>query len=38
MEFFIGYGSLNDDDIFIEEFNGKKTGSVLVIFENENIA
>ena len=34
LAFFDGYGSLKAEDVFIEEFNGKKTGSVLVIFEN----
>jgi RNA recognition motif-containing protein len=38
LDFFNGYGSLNNDSIFIEEFNGKKTGSVLVIFENKDVA
>ena len=33
-KFFDGYGNLSIDDIFIEEFNGKRTGSALVIFEN----
>lgn len=37
MEFFNGYGTLSTEDIFIEEFNGKRTGSALVIFENEQV-
>ena len=36
--FFDGYGSLSADDIFIEESNGRRTGSALVIFENKEIA
>ncbi len=38
MNFFDGYGILKEEDIFIEEFNGKRTGSVLVIFENKDVA
>ncbi len=34
LSFFSGYGSLTLDDIIIEEFNGKRSGSALVIFEN----
>ena len=36
--FFDGFGSLSEGDIFIEEFNGKRTGSALVVFENEEVA
>lgn len=36
--FFDGYGSLTSEEIFIEEWNGKRTGSALVIFENEQVA
>lgn len=36
--FFDGYGSLTADDIFIEESNGRRTGSALVVFENNEIA
>jgi len=36
--FFDGYGSLTPEDIFIEESNGRRTGSALVIFENKEIA
>jgi RNA recognition motif-containing protein len=38
LNFFSGYGSLTLDDIFIEEFNGKRSGSALVIFENNDVA
>lgn len=33
--FFDGYGEIKNDDIFIEEFNGKRTGSVMVFFEKK---
>jgi RNA recognition motif-containing protein len=36
--FFDGYGALTSEDIFIEEYNGKRTGSALVIFENREVA
>lgn len=36
--FFDGFGSLQEGDIFIEEFNGRRTGSALVVFENEAVA
>ena len=35
---FEGYGALTSEDIFIEEYNGKRTGSALVIFENPEVA
>jgi hypothetical protein len=38
LKFFDGYGELKEEEIFIEEFNGKRTGSVLVIFENKDVA
>ena len=38
IEFFEGYGKLTTDDIYVEEEAGRKTGSGLVIFENEDIA
>ena len=38
LDFFEGYGKLSEDDIYIEEFNGKRTGSALVIFENQELA
>ena len=36
--FLEGYGSIPAQNIFIEEFNGKRTGSALVVFENEQVA
>ena len=36
--FFDGHCKLTQDEIFIEEFNGKRTGSALVVFENEQVA
>jgi len=38
MEFFDGFGKLTPEDVIIEEFNGKRTGSVLVLFENNDVA
>jgi len=38
IKFFDGYGKVTEDDIFIEEQNGKRSGSALVIFENEDVA
>ena len=38
IEFFSGYGKLAEEDIFVEEEAGRRTGSGLVIFENEDIA
>lgn len=38
IEFFNGYGAISKEDVFIEEFNGKRTGSALVIFENNTVA
>ena len=35
IKFFEGHGGLIDKSVFIEEFNGKRTGSALVIFEDE---
>lgn len=32
------FGSVTQDNIHIEEFNGKRTGSVLVFFENQQNA
>jgi RNA recognition motif-containing protein len=37
-QFFDGHAKLTQDEIFIEEFNGKRTGSALVVFENEQVA
>ena len=31
-------GDLTTDDVFIEEFRSKRTGSALVIFENADVA
>lgn len=36
--FFDGFGKVVEDDIFIEEQSGKRSGSALVIFENEDVA
>jgi len=36
--FFDGFGTINQEDVFIEESNGRRTGSVLVIFESKEIA
>ena len=38
IEFFNGFSALSDQDIFIEEFNGKRTGSALVIFDGIDVA
>ena len=38
MKFFDGMGGLTDKSTFIEEFNGKRTGSALVIFDDEESA
>ena len=35
---FEGFGKLAEQDIFIEEFNGRRTGSALVLFENKDVA
>jgi hypothetical protein len=36
--FLEGYGKIPAENIFIEEFNGKRTGSALVVFENDQVA
>jgi RNA recognition motif-containing protein len=36
--FFNGYGTIPADHIFIEEFDGKRTGSALIVFENSQVA
>jgi len=36
--FFDSFGTITQEEVFIEEFNGKRTGSALVIFENQDIA
>lgn len=35
---FEGYGTLDPDDIHIEETNGRRTGSALVLMESEEVA
>ena len=34
MQFFDGYGALESKNIHIEEFNGKRTGSALIILDS----
>jgi RNA recognition motif-containing protein len=36
--FFEGFGKITEQDIFIEENNGKRTGSALVLFENHEVS
>jgi len=36
--FFKDHGTIEESKIFIEEFNGKRTGSALVIFETQELA
>lgn len=38
LEFVKDFGNIKESDVFIEEFNGKKTGSCLVVFENHTVA
>jgi RNA recognition motif-containing protein len=38
IKFFEGFGKITDQDIFIEETNGKRTGSALVFFENHDVS
>lgn len=38
IKFFDGFGKITDQDIFIEENNGKRTGSALVFFENHEVS
>jgi len=38
VKFFEGYGDVTEANVFVEEFNGKRTGSALVIFDTEEIA
>lgn len=38
IKFFDGFGKITADDIFIEESNGRRTGSALVFFENKAVA
>jgi RNA recognition motif-containing protein len=36
--FLNGYGTIPAENIFIEEFDGKRSGSALVVFENDQVA
>ena len=38
VKFFEGHGDVTESSVFVEEFNGKRTGSALVIFDTEEIA
>ena len=38
VKFFDGHGDVTDTSVFVEEFNGKRTGSALVIFDTEENA
>jgi len=38
VKFFDGHGGVSDQTVFVEEFNGKRTGSALVIFDTEENA
>lgn len=38
LEFFDGFGKISAEEVFIEEFNGKRTGSALVVFESKEVA
>lgn len=38
LNFVKDFGSVGESDVFIEEFNGKKTGSCLVVFENHQVS
>jgi hypothetical protein len=38
IEFFKDCAIFSQENVFIEEANGKRTGSALVIFENLNVA
>lgn len=38
VKFFNGHGGVTDQCVFVEEFNGKRTGSALVIFDTEENA
>lgn len=35
VKFFDGHGQVSESSVFVEEFNGKRTGSALVIFDTE---
>ena len=36
--FFDGYGKMQESDVHIEEFNGRRTGSALVFLESAEVA
>ena len=38
IKFFDGFGTITAQDIFIEESNGRRTGSALVFFENHAVS
>ena len=38
IEYFQGHGALSEQDIHIEEFNGRKTGIAAVIFKTPELA
>lgn len=38
IEFFQNHAIFSQENVFIEEANGKRTGSALVIFENQSVA
>lgn len=38
VKFFDGHGQVAESSVFVEEFNGKRTGSALVIFDTEENA
>lgn len=38
IQFFEGHGEIKEENITVEEMNGRKTGSVLIIFESEEKA
>lgn len=38
VKFFDGHGNVTESSVFVEEFNGKRTGSALVIFDDEETA
>ena len=38
VKFFGGFGDVTDKSVFIEEFNGKRSGSALVVFDDLDTA
>ena len=38
IKFFDGFGAMTGDHIFIEENNGRRTGSALIFFESKDVA